>query len=192
MSKEILELTPKLQHWIRKQKIFFVSTAPLSAEGHINCSPKGLDSLRILDNLTVAYQDFAGSGAETIAHLRENGRMVMMFCAFDGPPLIVRLHGRGRFVLPGDADFEMIAKHFPPKAGVRSFIVLHISRVADSCGYSVPMYTFEKDRDVLDKWVERKGENGIREYIQKKNLWSIDGLPALDLPPAPDNSEPIN
>lgn len=192
MSKTNNSLTPELQSWIRKQKIFFVSTAPLAAEGHINCSPKGLDSLRILDEQTVAYQDFAGSGAETIAHLRENGRMVMMFCAFDGPPLIVRLHGRGRIVLQGDANFEEIAAHFPSKAGVRSYIVLHISRVADSCGYSVPVYTFEKDRDVLDKWVERKGEEGIRDYIQKKNQWSIDGLPALDLPPALDSTKPVN
>lgn len=180
MSEATTLLSHTQQAWIKKQKVFFVSTAPLSAEGHINCSPKGLDSLRVLNEHTVAYQDFAGSGAETIAHLRENGRMVIMFCAFDGPPMILRLHGRGEVIYRTSPAFQEFANHFPPAGGVRAIIVLHISRVADSCGYAVPLMDFKAERRVLNDWVERKGPEAIDAYVLKNNAHSLDGLPAVD------------
>jgi hypothetical protein len=179
MGKIFDQLSPELQKWIKKQKMFFVATAPLSADQHINCSPKGLDSFRILDAHTVAYQDMTGSGIETIAHIRENKRIVLMFCAFDGPPKIVRLHGQGEAIVPGHKDFEIIAKEFPRRRGVRSYIRIHVNRISDSCGYSVPLYEFKKDRDVLDKWVEAKTDEQIKEYRLAKNAASIDGLKGL-------------
>lgn len=179
MEKVLTAIDDRTALWIKKQKIFFVATAPLSAEGHINCSPKGLDSFRILDSKTVAYQDLTGSGAETIAHLKENGRMVIMFTAFEGPPNIVRLHGQGRVITPEQSEFESMAEHFPPKRGVRAYILLHITRVADSCGYSVPLYEFKSDRDVLDKWVDKKDDQYLEDYRRKNNTKSIDGLDAL-------------
>lgn len=180
MSTTLSHIDEKLAKWIFKQKIFFTASAPLSEDGHINCSPKGLDAFRILDGATVAYQDMVGSGAETIAHIRENKRLVIMFCAFDGPPKIVRLHGKGEYILPSHPDFNHIASHFDAKQGVRSYIKLSVTRVSDSCGYSVPVYEYKHDRDVLDKWVERKGEEGIKQYIVDNNQKSIDGLPAID------------
>jgi hypothetical protein len=179
MGKTLPHLTDELRAWIAKQKIFFVSTAPLAAEGHVNCSPKGLDSLRILDDLTVAYQDLTGSGIETVAHLRENGRMLIMLCAFSGPPRIVRLHGKGEAVTPDDERFAQLAAHFPKRRGVRSIIVLHISRIANSCGYSVPLMDFKADRDVMDKWIDRKTDGELEEYRLDKNQISLDGLKGL-------------
>src|SRR5215213_1794764 len=120
MGKVFEGITPELAKWIKKQKMFFVATAPLSADGHINCSPKGLDSFRIINSDTVAYQDLTGSGIETIAHIQENKRIVLMFCAFNGPPKIVRLHGHGEAVLPGDKDFEFLSSQFPARRGVRA------------------------------------------------------------------------
>lgn len=180
MSTPLTHIDEKTAQWILKQKIFFTASAPLSAEGHINCSPKGLDAFRILDSKTVAYQDMVGSGAETIAHIRENKRLVIMFCAFEGAPRIVRLHGHGEYILPQHTNYTEIESHFEAKPGVRSYIKLHITRVSDSCGYSVPKFEYQEDRDVLDKWVERKGENEIKRYIEDNNKLSIDGLPAID------------
>ncbi len=174
------EISPKLATWIARQKMFFVGTAPLARDGHVNLSPKGGDSFRILGPLEVAYLDLTGSGAETIAHLRENGRIVIMFCAFEGGPQIVRLHGRGEAILPEDSRFAALAAHFPYNAGTRAVIRIEVSRVADSCGYSVPYYDFQGERDVLDKWSERKGPDGIRAYQAEKNRLSIDGLPSID------------
>jgi hypothetical protein len=181
MSKEITSIDAKMSKWIMKQKIFFVATAPLMAEGHINCSPKGLDSFRILDEHTVVYQDFVGSGAETIAHIRENKRIVVMFTAFDGPPKIVRLWGHGEVITQTHPEFDTIASHFKAKRGVRSYIRIHVTRIADSCGYSVPLYEFKGDREVLDKWVDSKTDDGVKDYIRKNNAKSIDGLDALDV-----------
>lgn len=180
MSTAHSHIDDKMAKWILQQKIFFTASAPLSAEGHINCSPKGLDAFRILDEKTVAYQDMVGSGAETIAHIRENKRLVIMFCAFDGPPKIVRLHGHGEYILPKHPEYSHIESHFESKPGVRAYIKLHVTRVSDSCGYSVPVYDYKHDRDVLDKWVERKGEAAIQQYIVDNNQKSIDGLPAID------------
>jgi predicted pyridoxine 5'-phosphate oxidase superfamily flavin-nucleotide-binding protein len=180
MGKLYDSITPELGDWIAQQKMFFVATAPLSAEGHINCSPKGGDCFRVLDPLTVAYQDYTGSGAETIAHLRENGRLVIMFCGFEGSPQIVRLHGTGEVITQDDEEFEALAAHFPPHPGTRSFVRLKVSRVSDSCGYGVPLMDFCEPRDTLRTWSQNKGPDRLRAYQQEKNTTSIDGLPALD------------
>lgn len=179
MGKLFEVITPELEQWIRAQKMFFVATAPLSPDGHINCSPKGLDSFAILGPDTVAYQDLTGSGVETIAHLQENGRIVIMFCAFDGPPKIVRLHGRGEVLTPGHPDFEHVGAGFPQRQGVRAYIRVKTDRISDSCGYAVPLYDYKKDRDVLDKYNANKGEEGLKVYRAEKNRTSIDGLPGL-------------
>ncbi|MBL7767239.1 MAG: pyridoxamine 5'-phosphate oxidase family protein [Chitinophagaceae bacterium] len=186
MEKVQTTIDDRTALWIKKQKIFFVATAPLNADGHINCSPKGLDSFRILDAKTVAYQDLTGSGAETIAHLKENGRIVIMFTAFEGPPNIVRLHGQGSVITPEQPEFESIAAQFPQKRGVRAYIKVHITRVADSCGYSVPLYEFKSDRDVLDKWLDKKDDQYLNDYRRKNNTKSIDGLEALVNEPIQD------
>ncbi len=179
MGKLFTEITPDIQEWIEKQKMFFVSTAPLSSSGHVNCSPKGLDCFRVLSPTRVAYQDLTGSGIETIAHLRENRRITLMFCAFDGPPKIYRLYGKGEVVLPGDEKFHLIHEHFPARQGIRSYISVDLTRIADSCGYGVPHYDFVSDRDQMIKWAEHKGEAGVVEYQNEKNLESIDGLSGL-------------
>lgn len=179
MGKLFETITPQLQEWISAQKIFFVATAPLSANGHINCSPKGLDSLRIIGPNTVLYRDLTGSGIETIAHLKENGRIVLMFCAFDGPPKIVRIHGKGEVIEPGHPAFNEMSSLFAPHAGTRAFIKITAARISDSCGYAVPLMEFKNDRDVLDKWTANKGEDGLKIYHAEKNMQSIDGLPGL-------------
>ncbi|MBI3611212.1 MAG: pyridoxamine 5'-phosphate oxidase family protein [Nitrospirae bacterium] len=180
MSKIYEQIDDKLSDWIKQQRIFFVATAPLAGDGHVNCSPKGGDSFRVIDPLTVAYQDLTGSGAETIAHLRENGRIVIMFCAFEGPPMIVRLHGRGEAITPGHPDFSSLAAQFPKNPGTRAVIRLKVTRISDSCGYVVPFFDYRGQRDSLEKWVEAKGTTGLEEYRRAKNAQSIDGLPALD------------
>ncbi|HEX8372622.1 MAG TPA: pyridoxamine 5'-phosphate oxidase family protein [Chthoniobacterales bacterium] len=174
-------ITPELQEWIGQQHVFFVGTAPLSAEGHVNCSPKGGDAFRILGPLEVVYQDYTGSGAETAAHLRENQRIVIMFCAFQGPPKIVRLHGRGSVITEDHSRFAELAAHFPPQAGTRAFIHLTVQRVSDSCGYSVPFYDYRKDRNTLEKWATAKSPEELEKYRAQKNQRSIDGLPAFNV-----------
>ena len=173
----------RLAAWIVAQPVFFVATAPLAATGLVNCSPKGnRDELAVLDERTVAYLDQTGSGAETIAHLRENGRIVLMCTAFSGPPRIVRLHGTGRVVVPGDPAHAPLAARFPGAAGpgARAIVVVEVGRVADSCGYGVPRLAFEGHRAAMDEWAERKGVDGIRAYQAVHNATSLDGLPALD------------
>ena len=145
----------------RRSTLFFVATAPLAADGHVNLSPKGLDTFRILDPRTVAYLDLTGSGVETIAHLRENGRITFMFCAFEGPPKIVRLYGRGAASSPATPSFAALAAHFPAVPGARSVIRVALERIADSCGYGVPRFRFEGERDQLVEWAERKGDEGL-------------------------------
>ena len=171
--------------WIRRQHVFFVATAPLSAEGFVNCSPKGLDSLRILGPREVAYADLTGSGAETIAHVRENGRILLMFCAFDGSPQIVRLHGTGTVLRAGTPEFDKLRPEFPDMPGMRAIVRVRVTRVSDSCGYAVPRYDFRADRDTLNRWAEAKGPEGLEQYRRQKNAFSIDGLPALTEPPGP-------
>jgi hypothetical protein len=168
-----------LAGFIRAQHVFFVATAPLSADGHVNVSPKGLDTFRVLDSRTVAYLDYVGSGAETLAHLRENGRIVVMFCAFQGPPRIVRLHGRGDAVEPQDDEFTALRGVFPEAPPGRAIVRVRVERVSDSCGFGVPLFGFEGDRSQLPAWAERKGAQGVLDYQKKKNAKSLDGLPAL-------------
>lgn len=174
------EIDDKVREFIEAQKMFFVATAPLSGEGHINLSPKGLDSFRVLSPTRVAYLDLTGSGAETIAHLRENGRITLMLCAFEGAPNILRLFGTGKAHPKGSAEYEKLAPEFPDLAGARSIIAVDLTRVQTSCGYAVPLYGFKGERETLLKWAAGKGEDGVSEYQGKKNQKSIDGLPALD------------
>ena len=165
--------------WLQAQPVFFVATAPLAASGHVNCSPKGGDTFRVLDAHTVAYLDLTGSGVETLAHLRENGRIVIMFCAFAGAPQIVRLHGRGEAVLPEAPEFGGLLARFPGYPGARAIIRVQVARIADSCGYAVPRMDYVAPRDVLDQWAERKGAEGLHAYREANNRVSIDGLPGL-------------
>jgi Pyridoxamine 5'-phosphate oxidase len=164
---------------IQEQHVFFVATAPLAAEGNLNLSPKGLDSFRILGPTAVAYLDLIGSGVETIAHLRENGRIVLMFCTFQGPPSVVRLHGRGRVIETQNEEFAPLAALFPQYDAVRAIVTVDVTRVSTSCGFGVPLLHYEKDRSQLLAWAERKGAEGLKAYKQEKNRISIDGLPGL-------------
>ncbi len=169
----------RLRAFIEAQHVFFVATAPSGAEGRVNLSPKGLDTLRVVDERTVAYLDFVGSGVETIAHLRENGRIVLMFCSFAGPPNIVRLHGRGEAIEPADSRFASHAALFPPAASARAVIVVHVERASDSCGYGVPLYEYQGERAQISAWAAKKGPEGLVQYQKDKNARSIDGLPGL-------------
>jgi hypothetical protein len=179
MGKTFPEFDDRLRSFIAEQQMFFVATAPLVRDGHINLSPKGLDTFRILGPKQVAYLDLTGSGVETIAHLRENGRLTIMFCAFAGAPRILRLYGSARCVQPSDADWQQLRNAFPTHPGIRSVIVMDIERIADSCGYAVPRYDFRDHRTQLNDYAERKGEAGLAEYRADKNAKSIDGLPGL-------------
>ncbi|MEZ5977705.1 MAG: pyridoxamine 5'-phosphate oxidase family protein [Planctomycetota bacterium] len=179
MSRTIETITPELADWIHAQKLFFVATAPASLDGHVNCSPKGLDSLRVLGPHRAAYLDHTGSGSETIAHVRENGRIVLMFCAFTGPPKIVRLHGRGAIVLPGTTEWKALAKHFPKYDGARSIVTVDVTRISESCGLGVPEMEVARERRMLQDWAKKRGKKGIREYQELRNAASIDGLPSL-------------
>ncbi len=169
-------ITPPVADWIGRQHMFFVATAPLDASGHVNVSPKGLDTLRILDDMTVAYLDLTGSGAETVAHIRENQRITLMWCAFDGPPRIVRVHGHGEIAA---LDDPRLAGLFDDIPGARAVIVVHADRISDSCGYSVPLYSFEGHRSKLIEWADHRGPDGLVAYRAEKNAVSIDGLPAF-------------
>jgi len=173
------QISAKQAAFIAEQKMFFVATAPAGASGHVNLSPKGHDTLRVLDSKHVAYLDLTGSGAETIAHLRENGRITFMFCAFAGPPKILRLYGRGQVLLPGSDGYESLLSRFAVLPGARSVIHVSLTRVADSCGYSVPRYAFRGEREQLHKWANQKGEAALAAYKRSKNRRSIDGLPAI-------------
>ena len=176
MGKIYELIDEKLREWLSAQKVFFVATAPLSREGHVNCSPKDGESFRIIDERTVVYLDLTGSGVETIAHVKENERIVLMFCAFAGAPKIVRLHGHGEVLEPGDSDFEQLRSLFTPKVGIRSCIRVHLTRISDSCGYGVPLYEYREERSQLKTWSERKGEEAIKAYQLEVNSNSIDGL----------------
>ena len=181
MGKQYSEIDSDLAQFITAQPVFFVASAPLDAGGHVNCSPKGLGSFRVLDPRTVAYVDFTGSGVETIAHLRENGRIVLMFCAFEGPPKIVRIHGNGRAVVPTDVEFAPLLQSMAvqPEPSIRAIIPINVTRVSTSCGYAVPLLKYERQREQLQKWADKKGPSGLESYKQEKNSLSIDGLPGL-------------
>lgn len=178
MGKVFEEIDEALRDWIGAQPMFFVASAPLAANGHVNLSPKGLDSLRVLGPRRVAWLDLTGSGAETLAHLGENGRITVMFCAFTGPPRIVRLYGSG-VVLPRGGDaYAALAGTFPDLPGARSIIQVDVTRIADSCGYAVPRMELLGDREALVKWAEKRGEDGLVDYRHANNRRSLDGLPA--------------
>jgi len=176
------ELNDKLKDFIRAQHMFFISTAPLSQSGMVNCSPKGLDTLRILDNRTLAYLDLTGSGVETIAHLRENGRFVLMFCSFTNKPLILRLHGKGEVFESRDPEFGELYPLFPDMRGARAIIKLNVHRVADSCGWGVPQYEFVGNRDTYPRFAAALSDDELRDAQKKSNLKSLDALPALTEP----------
>lgn len=177
MGAALTAISPELEAFIKAQHVFFVGSAP-GEGGHVNVSPKGLDTLRILSPTRVAYLDLTGSGNETAAHVTQNGRLTIMFCAFEGKARIVRLYGRGRVVMPGDGEWAGLAGAFPAQAGARQVIVLEIERVASSCGFGVPRLAFVGERPDLPEWAQRKGETGLEEYRAKVNRVSIDGLPA--------------
>ena len=180
MSKQRENIDADLKAWIARQNVFFVATAPLSENGHINLSPKGGDAFRVLGPMEVVYQDYTGSGAETAAHLRENGRIVIVFCAFEGAPKILRLHGRGVVITAGDSRFNEVASHFPVNPGTRAFVHVIVTRVSTSCGYGVPLFQFLEQRDMLDSWAMNKGADELATYRACKNQRSIDGLPSFD------------
>ena len=184
MARVFDQIDEPLADWIRQQHLFFVATAPRADHGMVNCSPKGLGAFTILDPHTVAYLDLTGSGVETIAHLKENGRIVVMFCALEGAPRIVRLHGTGAAVEPHDAGFAALVARFPQLPGVRSVIRIDVARISDSCGFGVPLYEYQGERDALILSSEKKGPAGVREYQLKNNARSLDGLPGVSLPVA--------
>jgi hypothetical protein len=179
MGKFFNEVLGHHRDFIAHQKIFFVATAPLSAGGHVNLSPKDNASFRILSNNRVAYMDIIGSGNETAAHLLENQRITFMFCAFDGPPNILRLYGKGRSILPdsNNAEWNELSSCFKLHMATRQIIVCDIDMLQTSCGFSVPLYGYLGERDYALKWAEKKGEQGLADYKQEKNRVSLDGLP---------------
>jgi hypothetical protein len=193
VGKIFEEIDDRLAEWIRGQRLFFVGTAPSGPDGHVNVSPKGLiETFRVLGPREVAYLDFVGSGTETIAHLRENGRIVVMFCAFDGPPRIVRLHGRGEVAQVGDTRFDELARAFELdgqleelRAGIRSIIRVDVTRIADSCGYVVPLMDYRGERTQMPKWqaaqLAKHGEHALLDYSAEKNERSIDDLPGVEV-----------
>jgi hypothetical protein len=183
MGKVLPHITDGLRGFIERQHVFFVATAP-SAGGHVNLSPKGLDSFRVLGPAAVAYLDSVGSGNETAAHILDNGRITFMFCAFEGAPVILRLYGRGRAVLPGDAEWDALTARFPARPGTRQVIVADVTRVQTSCGFGVPLLAYQGDRDRLPQWAARKGAAGLAAYQREKNVRSIDGLPTPLAEPA--------
>jgi hypothetical protein len=176
MSKVYESISPELTEWISRQQKFFVATAPLAADGHVNMSPKGLDTLRILDDHTVAYLDLTGSGAETVAHVRENERITLMWSAFVGPPRIVRVYGRGEIV---GLDDPRIAGRFVDIPGARAVIIVRADRISDSCGFSVPLYEYKAQRTRLVEWADHRSAEELRDYRALKNATSIDGLVAF-------------
>jgi hypothetical protein len=192
MGKVFEGIDDRLAAWIGAQRLFFVASAPLDPHGHVNLSPKGpIETLRVLDERTVAYLDFIGSGAETAAHVRENGRIVVMLCAFEGPPRIVRLHGRAEILAAADPRFDALLRRcrFPapevPQSR-RAIVLVDVLRVADSCGYGVPLMSYEGQRPHMDAWAAKKlrvgGAQALADYQREKNALSIDGLPAIEPP----------
>jgi hypothetical protein len=182
MAKLYDAISDEHRAFIEEQPLFFVASAPLAPGGHVNLSPKGLDSFRVLDQSTVSYLDLTGSGNETAAHLTENPRLTIMFCAFQGRPRILRLYCRARVITRSSADWEAHAARYAPQPGIRQIVVGAVEQVLTSCGFGVPLMTFAGQRDQLTRWAESKGEDGLIEYRRTKNAVSLDGL----LPPATD------
>jgi len=179
MSKVYERLDERLIAFIRAQKLFFVATAPLAGEGRVNLSPKGYDSLVIIDPLTVAYADLGGSGIETHAHVKENGRITLMFCAFEGAAKILRLYGSAEAIAFNEPGFEKAMQHFPTFDRARGVITVHIERIADSCGWGVPFFEFRSERDQLKRWIADRPEGEWAARRLESNAVSIDGLAGL-------------
>jgi len=177
MGKFSDSIKPEHEEFIRNQHLFFVATAPLSAEGRINLSPKGLDCFRVLSENKVAYMDLISSGNETSAHTLENGRITFMFCSFDEKPWILRLYGKGYTVLPGSDAWEIYSEHFTVYPSTRQIIVAEIDMIQTSCGFGVPLFEYTGERDIHFEWAEKKGTEGLNQYILDNNLKSLDGLP---------------
>lgn len=175
MASFFQELDDKLISFIRQQHIYFVATA--ASEGRVNLSPKGMDTFRVLSPTLVGYLDLTGSGAETAAHVINDGRMTIMFCSFDAKPLILRLYGHGEVVRPGEERWKKLIESFTELPGTRQIILLHVESLQTSCGYSIPRYELIEDRQMLVERSEKKGEDGLAEYRAMKNRKSIDGLP---------------
>ncbi len=175
MAQQFPSISEKLQRFIEAQKIFFVATA--TADSRINLSPKGMDSLRVLAPNRVVWLNLTGSGNETAAHLLEDPRMTIMFAAFDGDPMILRLYGKARAVHHNDPDWDALNAHFEPQPGARQIIDLDVELVQTSCGMGVPLFDYRGDRDMLKSWAEKKGDEGIRQYWEAKNQVSLDGKP---------------
>ncbi len=168
-----------LTAWIAVQPVWFVASAPLAADGHVNVSPRGHDSFSVLDRHRVGWVDLTGSGVETIAHLRENGRVCVMFASYERRPRIVRLHGRGAVALSGEPAYEQVASRHPHHPGARAVVVVDVERVSDSCGFGVPVMELVGERDLLRLSAEKRGPDGLAAYRAEKNARSIDGLPGL-------------
>jgi predicted pyridoxine 5'-phosphate oxidase superfamily flavin-nucleotide-binding protein len=184
MGKVHEGIDARLRAFLEVQQVFFVATAPTTG-GRVNLSPKGVGgTFSVVDEHTVAYLDITASGAETVAHLRENGRITLMFCAFEGPPDVVRLHGRGRVVTIYDDEYHDWVGRFGETRGARAVIVVDVERVSDSCGYGVPLMDYVGERDLLPAHMDRKGPDGRADYRRQKNRVSIDGLPAFDDDPS--------
>ncbi|MFM1896109.1 MAG: hypothetical protein RLZZ385_1183 [Pseudomonadota bacterium] len=175
MAEQFPRLEQKHIDFIAQQKIFFVGSA--GAEGHVNVSPKGMDSLRVLDPSTVLWLNVTGSGNETAAHVKENGRMTVMFCSFDKQPVILRLYGQARAIHPRDSEWPQLLARFPHHGGARQIFRLALSMVQTSCGYAVPYFDYQGERPTLNKWADNKGEEGIRQYWADRNQRSLDGKP---------------
>jgi hypothetical protein len=176
MGKFFQQLTPAHREFIAQQKVYFIATA--ADQGRVNVSPKGYDSFRVLSPSRVGYLDLTGSGAETAAHLAQNGRATVMFCAFEGDPLILRLYGRGSSVQPHDDAWTQLRPLFgPPLAGERQLVIIEVDSVQTSCGFGIPLFEHAGDRDTLIDWAEKKGPAGVAAYQAEKNAVSIDGLP---------------
>jgi predicted pyridoxine 5'-phosphate oxidase superfamily flavin-nucleotide-binding protein len=184
VGKVHARIDARMRDFVARQHVFFVGTAPRADDGHVNVSPRGLPgTFGLIGERTFAWVDTSGSGSETIAHLRENGRIVVMFCAFDGAPTVVRFHGRGRVVTRYDEEFAGLAARFADVPGARAVIVVDIERISDACGYGVPLMEYVGERDLLPRYFARQGVAGSAEYRRRKNRTSIDGLPAFDYDP---------
>lgn len=183
MAQVFEGIDDSLRAWIQGQRLFFVATAPLDEDGFVNCSPKGYDNFRILGDHEVAYLELTGSGIETVAHLQENGRIVLMFCSFDQTPRIVRLHGKGTVHPIGSPEFDALLPHFEPQHGMRSIVHVAVTRISDSCGYGVPRYEYLGDRPTLNRYWQAKGADETRRYQQTRNACSVDGLPGMPCEP---------
>lgn len=175
MANQKDHISKRIQQFISAQKIFFVATA--TDKSRINLSPKGMDSFRVINEKRVLWLNLTGSGNETAAHLGVDGRITIMFCAFEGAPMILRLYGKGKVINPNDEQWSSVVGLFPKQAGTRQIIDIDIEMVQTSCGMSIPYFDFKEERLQLDEWAQNKGEEGIKEYWKEKNEVSIDGIP---------------